>query len=453
VRGPYPGREAAVSGAPAGRAGLQDARPLTIVHIHTADVGGGAENVARTLHLDLRALGHHSVMLVGRRRGDWPGVIEIPRLRGFPGSRRAAGWLERRLGLQYLYSPGFRAVHRCFPRGTDVVHIHSLHGAQGYADLAALPRLTARWPTVMYLKDMWMLTGHCGYDHGCGRWRTGCGGCPHLDTYPAITRDGTRTNWNRKRRFLRGSRLWVCTPSRWLADLVRESPLFEGKPIRVIPNGLDTAVFRPPVDRDAVRRKFGLGPEERVVLLAANHLHSPVKGVPHAVEALNRLNTSGLTVMLVGADSEKAAAQLAPRSLPLGSQREPAKMAECYAAADLFLMPSLEEVFGMVAAESLACGTPVVAYATGGIPEVLGSEACGILVPTGDIAALADAVGRLLSSPETARKMGRAGARRAAERFSVRRQSNDFLALYREALAAHRSHAAGEAGEGAGRIP
>jgi len=196
-------------------------KPLKVVHVHVSDSGGGAEMAAYALHKKIQELGHKSWMVVGQKCTGDETVIEIPWRRGVPGLKRFALKLEKHFGLQYLYSPSFRQVHRFFPEKLDVLHIHSLHGFEGYADIGALPRLTRRWPTVMSLQDMWMLTGHCGYGTGCERWKSGCGQCPNLGLYPAIAGDATRLNWNRKLLAIRRCKLHVVPCSQWFADKVR----------------------------------------------------------------------------------------------------------------------------------------------------------------------------------------------------------------------------------------
>jgi len=138
---------------------------VRIVHIHTSDVGGGAGRSVCCLHHELRAMGHESTIFVGRKASSDPGVIEIPYVRGVPGSRRIARWIENRMGWQDVYSPSFRALLDQIPVETDIVHFHNLWGAGGFADLSAIPAITARWPAVLTEHQNWSLTGHCGCFH------------------------------------------------------------------------------------------------------------------------------------------------------------------------------------------------------------------------------------------------------------------------------------------------
>ena len=412
---------------------------MKIVHVHTSDVGGGAESAAQTLHAELLALGHESWLYVGCRRGEGQKVIEIERVRGVPGLKRLTLKLEKWFGLEVLYAPGFRRLPRVLPADTDVVHVHSLHGAEAYADVGGLPGLTARFPSVMYLKDMWLFTGHCGHSLTCRRWREGCGRCPDLTTYPSLSRDGTRRNWRHKRSALGKIRdLHIATPSQWLLDRVKESGLFDRFPMRVIPNGIDLGTFRPG-DRSAAKSALGIAPEQVVVMLVARDLSSPFKGIDQGISALRRVDCDRVTALVVGKDAEDAAAKLSTPVVAHPYQDRRDDMARCYQATDVLLMPSMGETFGIVAAEAMASGCAVLAYATGGLPEVIGDEGAGALVPTGDVDALTQALTDLVQDRTRLTSIGSAAADRAKRCFNVRLQAERFVELYHEAIAARQS--------------
>ncbi len=407
--------------------------PLNITHIHGSDHGGGAELTAYDLHRQLQALGHSSLLLVGRKSRPDLDVVEIPHRRGPRGLVRTTRWLERVFGFQYLYAPGFRAVGEIIPPHTDVLHFHSLHGGGGYADIGALPGLTRRWASVVTLQDMWMLTGHCAHSGACERWKAGCGRCPDLTLYPAVSRDQTRFNFWRKRRALHASRLAVVTPSAWLAAKVRDSPLFSGRSVHVVPNAVDTNVFQPVDDKRVVRERLGLPTDKVVVLLVANLLELAWKGMAHALDALNRVTDPRVLVVLVGNVTPAFTRALERPWVAVPYQADRRSLASLYAGADLLVMPSLEEVFGMVAAEAMACGTPVVAYATGGLPEVVGDDG-GLLAPRADVGGLAAGIAALVADDQKRSDLGRSAAARAALRFSLRQQARLYQAVYEEVV-------------------
>src|SRR5207302_9530991 len=217
---------------------------VKVLQISTADRAGGGEAVAMSLHRGLRAQGHEATLAVGYRRTDEPGIVEI----GGAGSRRRRALtnpgvlLDAALGREDFRFPASRRVLDLAPSPPDVVHVHNLHG--GYFDLRELPELARRARLVATLHDAWLLTGHCAHPFDSDGWVRGCGNCPHLDTYPALLRDGTAFNLARKRSIYEALGLTVVTPSRWLMDMVERSVLASSAGRRaVIPNGVDLELF------------------------------------------------------------------------------------------------------------------------------------------------------------------------------------------------------------------
>jgi glycosyltransferase involved in cell wall biosynthesis len=419
-----------VAGAPRERPSVSFDRPLKIVLVHAADFGGGAEASTLSLHKAYRELGHESFMYVGSKQSDQPHVTEIPRHRCFPGLLRGVQFLERRTGWQYLYHPWFRRLDRSFPPNVDVVHYHSLWGgAHGFADVGGLPRLTRRYPSLMTLRDMWMLTGHCGYPElRCERWLTGCGRCPDLGIAPAIPHDGTAFNWRRKRIAIARSDLRVLTVSRWLMDTVKRSPIFARKDIRAIHNGVDESVFTPRC-RAEMRGRWGLPPDARIVLVAGQSVESAGGRYTGAADyALQAMRACGERLLRAWGRTGRA--------IPF--QNEPAKLAELYSAADVVLVASLWETFGRIPAEAQMCGIPVAAFDTGGIPEVVADHETGLLAPREDGAALGLALRRILENAELRANLGAAAATRARAMFSQGSIALQHLEQYRDVMARRR---------------
>ena len=210
---------------------FNDRKRLEVLHINQADKGGGAVVANRNLHRGLIEKGVGSRLLVGScTTADEhvspcypPGPIS-----------RASSRLLRLAGLNY---PGivetFRLPRHPWVRACDIINFHNLHA--GFFNYLAIPCLTAARPAVWTLHDMWGLTGHCAHSLGCARWKIGCGRCAHLDTYPAVFRDGTALEWGLKQWVYSRSKLTIVCPSRWLAELARQSIL--GRfPIHHIPN-------------------------------------------------------------------------------------------------------------------------------------------------------------------------------------------------------------------------
>lgn len=406
---------------------------LRIALIHVADKGGGAERSVLTLHRSLLAQGHNSRLFVGCKQLDEPGVIEIERRRSIPGILRITSRLEQQ-GIQNLYAPWFRRLPDVIGEA-DVVHLHSLwKGRNSFADLTGVKTIADRYPTVMTLRDGWMLTGHCACPIGCERWKTGCGKCPDLVRPPTIERDYTRLNWNRKRRTVQRSDLHVTAVSSWLKSQIEQSPIFAGKKIHVVHNSVDADGFRPG-SRQAARESLGIPADRFVVLLAGQSIEGFHQGISqHAVKALNQLNDPQIHTMLIGRAASEVAKTLNGAATVVPFRHTQQEMAECYQAADLTLVPSEYETFGRVAAESLFCGTPVLAFATGGLADIVIDGVCGKLVPTGDVDAMASAIAEFSNCPDKLSSIRERCVDNVRKRFNTEQIAEEYLRVYQQVI-------------------
>lgn len=439
---------------------------MNILQLSTQDLGGGAEKVAWNLFQTYRVRGHQSHLAVGRKRTDDVGVLEIPRpdrkptwarlcwvLHGrlAPLETRVRGvwrlryWLrllaqgkpmwDRERGREDFNFPGSRQLLGLPPKEPDIVHAHNLHG--GYFDLRFLPVLSCKVPVVMTLHDEWTYTGHCAYTLGCERWQHGCGECPDLTIYPAIKQDATAWNWRRKQRIYRRSRLYVATPSAWLLERVEQSMLqpVEG---RVIHNGVDLTVYHP-ADRYKVRTELGLPVDAVILLFAAHNVKSRFKDyvtIRDAIAHLNLSDSMSQQVLFLALGGKEAGTDkigsVDVQTIPF--QSNPARVAQYFQAADVFLHAAHADNFPNTVLESLACGTPVVATAVGGIPEQIEDGETGFLVPAQDGAAMAQKIRKLLQDDALRRRMSAQAAAVAKREFDLERQADDYLDWYEKIL-------------------
>jgi len=329
----------------------------------------------------------------------------------------------------------------------DVVHCHNLHGGWlergGYFDLRALPWLSRRVPTMLTLHDTWLLSGHCAYTLGCDRWKTGCGRCPDLSIYPALTRDGTAHNWKVKQSIYADSRLYIATPSRWMMRQVEQSMLAPAVvEARVIPNGVDANVFRPG-EKGEARASLGLPQDAAVLLFVANAAKQNVFKDYKTVEACTRrvaarFRTRKVLLLVLGqADETLVFDNGEIQWVPFQTQR--AVTARFYQAADVYVHAAKSDTFPNTILEALSCGTPVVATAVDGIPEQVEEGRSGFLVPAGDADSMAAHVCRLLSTESLRAAIGRAAAERASRLFGLDKQVDAYLGWYGEMTASRRT--------------
>ena len=401
---------------------------VNVLHISSVDRAGGAARAAYRLHSGLGGSGNGSRMLVGQRTTTDPDVRLLKRNRGWRALDRAVGTPLDRIGLQYvLYPSSFALVRDPWFHNADVLQLHNTHGS--YFSHSALPYLTKRKPTVWLLHDMWPLTGHVAYPEECERWRFGCGSCPLLHDYPALPHDTSALLWRFKRRLYAHSTLTLVAPSRWLARNAAVSPLVSRFPVHHIPYGVDTGTFAPG-DRSAARARLGLPADREIVLFPAADASEPRKGFAQLVEALRSLERPPL--LAVAGDRVPESEVETHR---LGRLEQAEDLADAYRAADLTVLPTLADNLPNVLLESLASGTPCVAFDSGGVGDVVRTGETGELVRTGDVPGLARAVTRLLADDELRQRLA-ARCREVAEReYAEAVELAAYTSLY-ESLAA-----------------
>jgi glycosyltransferase involved in cell wall biosynthesis len=403
---------------------------LNVLHISESDGIGGSGRSAFRLHSSLRGLGLGSRMLVGRRRTDDRDVRLLKRHIAWRALDRASGELLDLLNLQYVFYPSsFGVAMDPWFRDADVVQLYNTHGS--YFSHSALPVLSRRRPVVWRLSDMWALTGHVAYSYDCDRWKHGCGSCPYLGEYPALSRDTTAALWRWKDEVYRRSRLTIVAPSRWIEGLARESPLLSRFPVRRIPNGIDLERFRP-VERAEARTRLGLPADGPVVLFSAPDVSDRRKGGAVLNAALEYLHDERFQLLVAGANETPAF----PRSFrSLTSLVDEEEIALSYAAADLFVLPTLAENLPNAALESVASGTPCVSFDVGGVPDVVRHLETGYLAPLGDAAGLAEGVRALLHDEELRARLSRRCRELAEQEFGAELEASRFAELYEELVA------------------
>ena len=251
----------------------------------------------------------------------------------------------------------------------DIIHLHNLHNNYIHVGLLFDYIKKKHIKVIWTLHDCWAFTGRCPYFQvsGCARWQSGCYDCPYpKDEYPSVRVDKSDILWRRKKVAFTGvDNMTIVTPSEWLAGLVKESFLAE-YPIKVINNGIDLNIFKP--TQSDFRQKHHLG--ESKLLLGISAEWNYYKGLDIFIELSKLISGSKYRIVLVGVNKELR--RVLPNSiLALDKICEKKRLAEIYTACDYFVNPSREETYPTVNCESVACGTPVVTFHTGGSQEAM----------------------------------------------------------------------------------
>ncbi len=267
----------------------------------------------------------------------------------------------------------------------DIIHLHNIHGY--YINLEVLFDYlrTCGKKIIWTLHDCWSFTGHSVYCDvvNCDKWINGCSKCPIIKEYPTSYVDRSKYNWAKKKAILTGiPNLSIVTPSEWLAKLVKKSFLAE-YPVTVIHNGINTSQFYP-AESDF---KQAHGIVNKFMLLGVSSAWDEMKGLSDYIN-LSSILGDEYQVVLVGL-TKRQLSKLPNNVIGIERTNSVKELAEIYSAADLYVNLSYCENYPTVNLESLACGTPVLTYDTGGSAESAGK---GIVVKKGDLLAVADAV-------------------------------------------------------------
>ena len=306
----------------------------------------------------------------------------------------------------------------------DIIHLHNLHDC--YINLPMLFRYIKRNQvrTIWTLHDCWAFTGQCPYFTmaKCEKWRTGCCSCPQLNVYPSSKIDQTKRMWRLKKKWFNGVEdMTIVTPSHWLADLVKESFL-KSYPVMVIHNGIDLSIFHPKVCYSAKLQNSG---NRNAILLGVAFDWGRRKGFDIFVELAKRLD-SRFQIVLVGTNDETDKL-LPPNIISVHKTQNQEELAQIYASADIFINPTREENYPTVNMEALACGTPIITFATGGSPEIL-NETCGSIVECDDINALEREVIRVWKE----RPFLQSACIARAKQFDMKDKYEEYMDLYEE---------------------
>ena len=415
---------------------------LKVLHISTADMEGGAARAAYRLHQAGKDVGYSSQMFVQRRFGTDPAIVAFT----YPmdvRSRVKRSCLRKKLARDFgrydttplkdfdLFSDDrteFRTDLVAQMPLCDVVNLHWISWFVDYRSFFAA-MVERGIPVVWTLHDMNPFTGGCHYDRDCGRFTECCGECPQLKSH--AEQDLSRKIWLRKQAALTqmsSGNLHIVAPSQWMAEEARRSALLKNFPISVIPYGLNTDDFTPR-DRRLSREILNIPQDRKVLLFVAGGIHDVRKGISFAIDALSEIDRAeNLLLVSIGKSKLELKTQIPYKHL--GSIKDDRFLSLAYSAADLFVIPSVQDNLPCTVLESLSCGTPVAGFHVGGLPDMVRHGKTGILVPPRDVAALRAAILSTLHDPAKLKEMAANCRRIALEEYDRDIQARRYKELY-----------------------
>ncbi len=425
-------------------------RPMRFLHFSTTDGPGGAGRAAYRLHSALQDADHASQMLV-RERENKPSrdTATHSDVRAVPVSKLVTQLRRLQKHLPFVGQPRatFTFNHdletgvrwrRALESAAGPLDAICLHWVAGFLTTRCIRDLYQRFrvPLLWTVMDQEPVTGGCHYSFGCDGYQRGCGNCPLLER--PFVQDRSRQVYLRKERFLGDLPITFVAPTSWVENRLRASGIFGGHRVERIPLPIDINLFRRG-DRRGARKTLGLPPDRRVIFFGSSYLDEPRKGVEHLIEAIRRLHadingpeaeqrgshrtksgaagfairTDDVLLLMAGRNGDALKRKLPFAVCDLGYLSDERRLATAYQAADVFVCPSIEDAGPMMIPEAMLCGTPVVAFAAGGAPDLVVSGQTGYLARLADAADLARGIRHVLTSPnssalaETAQKLAR----------------------------------------------
>jgi len=421
---------------------------MKILHLNTFDNVGGAALIARELGTDQRQHGHDVKYLVGYKKSTDDQVFQLnrsailDRLAQLTG--KDANFMYRGLFAKFMandvdFGAKDEVLNHPWYQQADIVHCHNLHG--GYLKLETLRTMAKAKRLVWTLHDAWPVMAH-------GAWpiisdgtnivnseiESGFYNQLPISTYPAMLWDNTAYLKARKTEIYRDLAVTLVVPSAWLKKQVQRSILGD-KPVELIHNGIDTTIFKR-TDQQRARQELSLPLGKRIVtFVAASGKNNPMKGWSFIEKAIARFaNQKDVYFVCIGGEaSDQRYNETQVRYVNYINNQ--AGLAKYYSASDVFLLSSLVESFGLVVTEAMSCGTAVVAFPVGVVPEALHDQAGGYIARYRDASDLIRGVASLLNRSEPERLRQGASLRQKVEKsYSLEKMANQYQGLYRRLI-------------------
>jgi len=407
---------------------------MKILMVNTYDIRGGAARSVMRTYEALKSEGIDVRLMVQNKWGDDP-EISGPgnlltkagaELRPYLDFSLAFPWHRRRITFFPAFLPG-NFLRRVKKESPDVIHLNWITG--GFVRIESLAALNV--PLVWTLHDMWAFTGGCHYAEECTRYEQACGACPILRS--KHEHDISRWIFNRKLETYRKIKdLTIVTPSNWLAERVRNSKLLGDFPVDVIHNSLDTGAFFPE-DRTSSRAHFGFSDDKKVILFGAlGATTNRLKGFKELAEALQQLpGKEGFELAVFGSGKGENDSLAGFSVRYFGHIADDSELRKLYSAADVMVVPSIQEVFGQTASEAMACATPVVAFGATGLLDIVAHRKNGYLAEPFRPEDLAAGILWCLENEERRKELSLDAVETVSNKFDMDKNIHQFITLYR----------------------
>jgi len=414
-------------------------KKLKILEIGTTDTKGGAAMVSWELKAGLEKLGHEAYMAVGFKRSDDPKIFDVFNT---PLNRFISKIIHKNFYQRLSYHIAYhrsndisiplakKIFHHKILKDIDIIHAHNLHS--NFFNLNELPMLSHQKPFIWTLHDMWAITGHSAHAFDCDHWQTGGCQCKLPDTIPPHKKNNSQKLWELKKEIYYKSKLHIVVPSKWLYEKAQLS-ILKNHVAHLIYNGVDTNIFKPQ-EKNIARKKLGLPLDKKIILFASKGGSKNIwKGWNFVEDIIDKEknNPHILFLCLGGYDTDMRLKNVAP----IDYIKDRNKLASYYSASDMLLYPSIADNCPLTVLEAMACGLPVLAFATGGIPELIMHKKTGYVAEYKNKKDLRAGFEYLITvSLDKFNSMSEECRKRVVRHFSLPNMTQQYLNLYQKIL-------------------
>lgn len=346
--------------------------------------------------------------------------------------------LHKQSNDEYTYSYDFYAknaikelIQQKIFLESNLIHLHLIHN---FFDVNYLPIISRLKPTIMTLHDPFFLAGHCVHHFDCEKWKTHCQDCPYLNEMFSLDHDYSALNFELKKQAIQNSQITAIVASRWMERKVKESPIWQGKKVYRLPFGIDQKIFRL-VDINGAKQKLDISNDSVTLMFRADS--GSYKGLDIIKNALEKLkSTKRVTLIAVGNKGLLKGFENKFNIIQYNWINNDALLASLYQACDLFLMPSRQETFGMMAIEAMSCGKMVLALNCEGsaLPEIVNSPISSLAVDEKDYA---KELQRLMKNTDEIRERGKKSLDFAQKKYNKDIYVKKIIEIYKEVIDNH----------------
>ena len=373
---------------------MDNKKKIKVLYINALYWGGGAEKIARQLYMGVGEYDISCFFMSGRYQKNVPKDVKVIYNNLF---ERVISVLAARQNHNFLYKTYIarkKILQFIKKERVDIVHFHNMHGNYfGPKDIEVISKVCPN--IVITMHDMWMITGCCPHGMQCEEWKysKNCQNC-HGNEWLKKGVKKAHSYLICKSKSYSNKNIQFVSPSQWLVACCSKSYL-KYETIHLIPNGVNTSIYHP-LNKSELRKKYGVAQNKHVIMFAANNINHPYKGFKYLCEALDRIkDKENYCLLSVGNDSKKIE-QMEYQFFSPGYVRDENVMNEMYALADVYISVSVADTFPLVILESMAAGTPVIAFNTGGIPEIVNDEV-GWIVEQRDVNSLVSMIEKVFT--------------------------------------------------------